>query len=98
MSTTQKFATTAQLNSAGMIVTPPAVKLHATLTADGTRITAAPHPLNGSPDLWLIQIWTGGEVTDEILIRPAEMPTIRRILAMAEAAVQDTDDELEADQ
>jgi hypothetical protein len=60
------------------------------------RITANPHPVEGCPDMWLVQLGSGrDEADDEILIRPCEIPALRRVLAMVAAYVADEADEQE---
>jgi hypothetical protein len=94
----------AALRRDGMIVTPPpapsADPRQLLVTVDqaaGVELHATPHPLD-SPDLqdtWLLQVIVDGVVDDEIVLRPAELPALRRMGAMISAAVQDLADEHE---
>lgn len=81
------------IESLGMHYDAPAV-LDAPVD-EVARITAAPHPVEGCPDMWLIQIRDDGGVTDEFWIRPREVPAMRRVLAMITAYVADEEDEKE---
>jgi hypothetical protein len=86
----EKLMSPARLEREGMVVKPAAAA-----PAEGARVLAFPHPMDGVPDLWLLQIEVDGRVESELPFRPVEVSALRRVLAMVGAYVADLEDEEE---